>query len=934
MPEPNQIKTQLVVEDQFSRSFSSLNGSLMDATYASQKFERGFTNSMNSSAMASQNFSNQFNSSFAQVNGTLQQTNASMNSVNNNPAFSNQSGLFAGVIRFRNGINETRLLVNDLNDAFNVLSERASRNGNRPMSLLQKIGLARKVIKFFGVDGLKRVLRFIVALDAFKDKASSSIGTLAMSLDSLSERVNELVTVLRPFIKIAARFVPFLNVLLPYIDRLPGAIYESSNSIESFGQNIDSLEVPGANLVNTLGKIKAFFGTLPGQIITTAAAVTGLFFATDFLFKKIKESEKIMGVVNRVKEFASKKLEDLDFKLLLASKSYSKFRLSMLKFGKLDGAYFGIKNLLSDGIAKLKNNILKSDIGISAQIRIATLKKKLDELDTQLMWHSRTYAKFRNKMMEKGFWGAVSYYIKRADSYLINHSEQYVKLRKVMNKTINKALDYYEKKWKNLFTSSRIYLSSFKRDLKDAFLVKDIADDGTVTHSFLPSYFFKNLTDLDTYKNLWGKCREYLGMFYKDLKDTPLGGPLQKLEDALSWVEDKFGGLKDTIADWKLSIQIYFASVTNYIKENINDWILSAKIYFAYHLNKLKVLARDLMNLYLFARKVVNYFKFLKFSWDTLNLAKEKVSELVQETEYLQKRKAIFVQFGKEAGEQFTRFAERASLELGKTKDEILDTGIAFRKIGFSGKSIEDIINLSDRLTNLNPGQSFQGIRDSFLEAFKSGSSEGLAELIGGGRGTEVERAFRKVHLDRYLRKGDVQGFLTEFKKVADQFGYTQEKADEMDETIHAKLGKVSSHLDRLSEHVKTSFFDRLAPYVDKFLDFLNSPEFQAWFQKTIRQVMAIIDIVGFFVEKIIDVGVAIVKWWIEPSGEFLRRILMVAAMFMFFRRAIAVVRVLSVVFSMLGVVLSLLKHPIKMIIRGFKKAKEASSEFFHKTKD
>lgn len=942
MPDSNQIKTQIVVEDQFSRSFTSLNGSLMDATYSSRKFEKGFTSSMNNSSMAAQNFSSQFNNSFVQVNGTLQQTNASMYGMNNNPAFGQQSRLLTGVMRFRAGIAETKLLVDDVNEAFIVLGDKMNRDDGKKMSFFGKIALARKILKLFGVDGIKQMVKFVLALDTFKSKFGAMMISVSNSLSMLSQNSAELLSTVRPLVKVASHFVPFLNMLLPYLDQLPDQLGSAAESTNRLGEQIEGATIPGVKFLRLGEKLLAVWNN---PAYRKLLAVTGLAMLGGAFMFVMARSETMQNAVRNAFDTIKEKLEEFDIELMLASTNYMKFRTTMMKFGNLDGAYFGLKNLISDGVSGLKDKFLKSDIGISAQARISELKKKLDEIDTELMWHSRTYAKFRNKMMEKGFWGAVGYYIKRADSYLINHSETYVKFRKIVNKNLNNAIKYYEKNWKNLFTSSKIYIASFKRDIQDAFLVKDIADDGAVKHSFLPSYFFKNLTDLETYKDLWGKCREYLNAFYKDLKDTPLGGPLQKLEDALTWIEEKFGDVKDKFSewigdaksmfgDWKLTAQIYFASVTDYIKKNYKDWILTAKIYFASFKSKVIKLAKDLWLVYGVAKKVANYVKFMKFSWDTLSLAKEKITELIQETEYLQKRKAVFVQFGQAAGEEFTRFSERASIELGKTKDEILDAGLAFKKFGFSNKSIEDVINLSDRLEDLNPGQSFQGIRDAFLEAFKSGSSEGLAELIGGGRGSQVERAMKKMRLDRYLRKGDVQGFLTEFKKVADQFGYTQERADEMDTTIHAKLGQVSAHFDRLSEGLKTTFFDAIEPYVTKLLDFLNSSEFQAWFTRMKRQLAAILKIVGWFVEKIVDVGSAIVRWWIEPSGEFLRRILLVVTMFMFFRKVIAVVRVVTVAMSALGVVLTLLKHPIKAIIRAFTKAREESKKFFKGVKD
>lgn len=936
MPEPGVIKTQIVIEDRFSKTFSTLSGNI------------------NGVSLVSQNFGNTINATMGNAANSLVSLNNTMYGVVD---ASRESGsrISEMMNRVTYSFNEAKLLFNDFSDASDVLSRILERTTQRTMTLTDKMNLIVKLYKQLGPNFLPQAMKILTAVDNLKNTASSFFRTSSESLAYLSEQSVDFINNIKPFVKIASRFIPFLKYVVPYLDQIPEILADTSNVLDNIGEGIDKVNIPLVSLYKKFMAVRDFVTSTTGKVIIFTGAFTMLAGAIGVAFLK---SEKFRdSIVNLAFEMRKGFFEDvdlikskmiyLDMSLQMASKGYAKWRENVDKFGKLDGTYFTIKNAGST----VKEKITKSSFGFNARLQYELLKKKLDELDTELMWHSRTYGKLRNQMMEKGFWRMISYNIKRADVYLINHSETYVKYRKIVNREFNKLEEAYNKNWKNLVTSGRIYISSFKNDLKEAFLVKDIDANGKKTFSFLPSYFYKSIKDLNTYKDLWAKTRDYVSAFYKDLKQTPLGGPLTTLEIYLASIVEKFNELKDKFKEWALSAEIYFASAkrmlkdwwlsariyfssaTQYVKNNYKDWILSAKIYFSYFRSQFIERMRDAVQVFMLVRKAINYVKFLKFSWDSLSFAKEKVSELIQETEYLHKVKAVYVQFGDEAGREFERFADRASISLGETRDEIFDTGLAFKRMGFSNKSIEDLINFSDRLNDLNPGSSFTGVRDAFVEAFKSGSSEGLAELIGGGRGSKVERQMRKMRLDKFLRKGDVQGFISAFDELANSLGFTQEKADQMDQSIHAKLGMLSANLDRLTEKIKTTIFDKIKPYVEKALDFITSDEFQGAFTRTLRQFSAIIDLVGWFVSGIVDVGLAIYKWWIEPSGEFLRTILGAIALFTVMRKAVAIVGMITLAATGLRLAFNFVRTPIKHITLGLLEARRQAGKFFSSVK-
>lgn len=939
MNEPNGLNTQITIEDRFSKTFTTLNSSLNGAIYTSQNFGNAFGNSIG----AATNSMLGMNSAIVSMNSSYMSGSPSiLDSLSNMSYY----------------LSESRSIINDLGDAFNVLNRHLNEASSGSMSLSEKLSLAYKVTKKLGIDGYIKLGKGLLILDKLKGSVSDFLHSMSYTMEDLADKSTGFVNDIKPLVKLASHFCPFLRIILPYLDRIPDLLRDTSGTLKEMSSTIDKVNIPAVGLLKKLVAFKEFISSTAGKVILFSGSVLSLGTAFGIAFLK---SEKFrMGIISFGRlikegfkedmEFIKGKMIYLDISMQMASKGYSRFREHIEKFGKLDGSYFFAKNSFED----MKKAFLKSNVGLDLQFKMIMLKKKLDELDTELMWHFKTYARFRNQMMEKGFWGAIAYNIKRADVYLINHSETYVKYRKIVNREFNKLEEYYNKNWKNLFTSGKIYLSSFKEDIKKAFLVQGIDADGKKTYSFLPSYFVKSIRDMQTWTDLWKKAREYAGAFYKDLKETPLGGPLLTLEIYLAKlgvevdkIKDKFKGwilsaeiygasLKQWLSDGLLTARIKFASMTQYVKDNYKDWILSARIYFSYYQKKIKEAviktARDIIVLYDTYNSVLNKIKFLKFSWEGLNLAREKVDELIEATGEMQKMSFVFTQFGEEAGEAFSRFATKASLDLGELENDIIDAGITFNRLGLGNQSIAGLTELSHRLANLNPGSSFSSIKDSFAEAIKSGSAEGLGELIGGGRG--LERKMRSLHLDRMLRKGDIKGFTEAFKQLADSVGYTQEKSDALDNTLNGKLKKLRSNIEQLLDETKEGLLSRLEPYIDKVLDFVTSSEFQGFFQKTIRQIYAIIDIVGTIVSRVVDVGLAIYKWWIEPASGWLRQLIGIVAMFMLFRRIIAIVHVLSIGFTVLRVTISLVRHPIKAIIKGFIRAKNEADKFFKKVRD
>lgn len=191
------------------------------------------------------------------------------------------------------------------------------------------------------------------------------------------------------------------------------------------------------------------------------------------------------------------------------------------------------------------------------------------------------------------------------------------------------------------------------------------------------------------------------------------------------------------------------------------------------------------------------------------------------------KQRALII-FGHDAGIEFNQFARDIAMETGRAEGEIRKMGMKWRNIGVGGNNIKELTKLADRFSNLNPGREFTDVADVFAEAIKSKSTSGLADLLGGGEGVELK--LQRGGVERMLRHGNVSGAMDKFKEIADSFGYTQQKADEMGMTIDRKIQKIATIGKNYVIDAFSDVVQMVEPYVDKVLDWLQSPEFHDFF--------------------------------------------------------------------------------------------------------
>jgi hypothetical protein len=226
-----------------------------------------------------------------------------------------------------------------------------------------------------------------------------------------------------------------------------------------------------------------------------------------------------------------------------------------------------------------------------------------------------------------------------------------------------------------------------------------------------------------------------------------------------------------------------------------------------------------------------------------------------------------FIIFGREAGAEFNNFARTVASSMGRAENEIRKSGQRFGRLGVGGENIKELTKLADRFANLNPGREFTDVSDALADAIKGRSASGLADLLGGGE--FVEQKLERKHIDRDLKRGNLSGAIEKFKQVADELGYTQEKADEFGMTFDRKI-------QRITERVKNYFSDMISdvvsifePYVDKFLDWLNDEDVQDFFVSVKENVTMAAAAAGALLDTIVD-GWSQIADIVKPAFDFI----------------------------------------------------------------
>ena len=237
----------------------------------------------------------------------------------------------------------------------------------------------------------------------------------------------------------------------------------------------------------------------------------------------------------------------------------------------------------------------------------------------------------------------------------------------------------------------------------------------------------------------------------------------------------------------------------------------------------------------------------------------QRLSEPIKQAldDIADKERAI-IQLGKEAGEQFNEFARDAANAMGRTESEIRKAGFRWRETGIGGSEIMEMTELADRFANLNPGRSFEDVANALNDAVKSKSTGSLAELLGGGEG--VERKLLRSGVERSLKRGDVSGAMDKFKEVADGFGYTQKRADEMGMTIDRKIEKITSIVRNKFTEMFSGIVSRAEPFIDKILGWLESDDATVFFDRlgtvvsnTVDLIVSLSETVGGLIEQFQD---------------------------------------------------------------------------------
>lgn len=285
------------------------------------------------------------------------------------------------------------------------------------------------------------------------------------------------------------------------------------------------------------------------------------------------------------------------------------------------------------------------------------------------------------------------------------------------------------------------------------------------------------------------------------------------------------------------------------------------------------------------ADKAGGMFKGLGATMMIANQAMQAMQRVAQAltgalNDVAEKQRAV-IMLGKEAGEELSEFAKESARLTGRSQGDIMRTAMQWRRTGVGGQEIMDLTKMADRFANLN-GREYTEVANVLNDAIKSHSASGLADLLGGGEG--VERRLQRAGVERALRRGDVQTAMQKFSSVADTFGFTQEQADKMGNTVDRQVERITNRVKDKFTNLFAGIVERAAPYINKFLDWLDGEDVTMFLNLVGNGITSVINLVGELVDAVGNAWDELFGYmhdkWDEQVGETTSTVEMLVGVF------------------------------------------------------
>ena len=318
--------------------------------------------------------------------------------------------------------------------------------------------------------------------------------------------------------------------------------------------------------------------------------------------------------------------------------------------------------------------------------------------------------------------------------------------------------------------------------------------------------------------------------------------------------------------------------------------------------------AKDVLKVYQSAKKFVTGIIGLD---DKIEMITGKLKGLRDQVEYMRLDKLIEAQFGK-ASETMEKFIKEFTLSKGMDDDEFKKSVLKMRNLGLGTDDIMSLSNISSQFAAFRPDKGFEGISDSIIDAIRSGSAEGLAEIFGGGAG--VERAIKKSGISRMFRQGNIEGGLNKLKQLGETYGFTEEMAKKIGDSTPKKLERIINIIKEIGDSVRDGYLSKIEPVLDRVLDFLESDEFKSYVAKISRMVDAWSGAISSIASWMYDLTQNIAKWWVEPSGQVLKFI----SIFLMMKKAWSVFKTSTIVASAFGAATKTVGVLLGGVFKGF----------------
>lgn len=236
-----------------------------------------------------------------------------------------------------------------------------------------------------------------------------------------------------------------------------------------------------------------------------------------------------------------------------------------------------------------------------------------------------------------------------------------------------------------------------------------------------------------------------------------------------------------------------------------------------------KELIKETMKISIFRGIEKGLERFIESLKDLAKDVYQKQKEIISRNiENIGRQDKVTAMYGKAGSDDIEAKALDFGNAIGQSNETVasLLTEGAYRGLGTNNTM--RLLKLSDKISSLKPGATFEDTARSLIDNFVSGhDASGLSQMLNQGQ--KGERSARRMGFERALNAGNLDKALDIAEKITEQAGYTDEKYASTQNSLSKTYTRVYNTINSIKSKLDEIIARSLSPMLERMDKFLTS---------------------------------------------------------------------------------------------------------------